>query len=193
MRWMPPSGCYRNGRGVFLAELRSPLGPLVAGATADGVCLLEFGDHSTLTASLAAMRKQLDAPMVPGSSAHLERLQVEVEGYFAGSLRSFSVPLIYPGTAFQRRVWEQLLAIPYGTTCSYAELAAAVGQPGAARAVGSANGQNRIAILIPCHRVVNRNGALGGYAGGLRRKQALLDLERSAAAQPAAALIGAAD
>jgi AraC family transcriptional regulator of adaptative response/methylated-DNA-[protein]-cysteine methyltransferase len=85
---------------------------------------------------------------------------------------------VHPGTDFQQRVWQQLLAIPYGETRSYQALAKAVGQTCAVRAVGRANGMNRIAILIPCHRVVNKNGALGGYGGGLRRKQYLLDLER---------------
>jgi AraC family transcriptional regulator of adaptative response/methylated-DNA-[protein]-cysteine methyltransferase len=97
-------------------------------------------------------------------------------------LRAFSVPLVCPGTAFQRRVWEQLLAIPYGQTRSYEQLAVAVGHPKAVRAVGRANGLNRIAILIPCHRVVNKNGELGGYGGGLRRKQVLLDLEHTGGA-----------
>ena len=91
----------------------------------------------------------------------------------------FSVHLVYPGTAFQRRVWEQLLGIPYGETRSYEEIGATLGEPKASRAVGRANGLNRLAILIPCHRVVNKNGELGGYGGGLRRKQYLLDLERS--------------
>jgi len=116
---------------------------------------------------------------VPGSHKHLELLKVELEGYFAGSLRSFSIPLTYPGTPFQRRVWEQLLAIPYGETRSYQELAIAVGKPKAVRAVGRANGLNRISILIPCHRVINKDSRLGGYGGGLGRKQYLLNLEQA--------------
>lgn len=175
-------GGFRNGACVFLSWLRSPLGPLVAGATPEGVCLLEFTDRRMLDGQFAAVRKLFEAPVVPGSNEHLERLQVELASYFAGSARNFTVPLVYPGTAFQRRVWEQLRAIPYGETRSYEQLAVAVGQPKAVRAVGRANGLNRIAILIPCHRVVNKNGELGGYGGGLRRKQYLLDLERSAGA-----------
>jgi AraC family transcriptional regulator of adaptative response/methylated-DNA-[protein]-cysteine methyltransferase len=175
-------GHQRGGDCVFLSWLRSPLGPLVAGATAEGVCLLEFTDRRMLEAQFAAVRKVFDAPAVPGTNDHLERLQVELADYFAGSLRAFSVPLVCPGTAFQRRVWEQLLAIPYGQTRSYEQLAVAVGHPKAVRAVGRANGLNRIAILIPCHRVVNKNGELGGYGGGLRRKQFLLDLEHTGGA-----------
>ncbi len=177
-----PPGRYRNGKCVCLSWLRSPLGPLVAGATDAGICLLEFTDRRMLEAQFASVRKLFDAPVVPGSNEHLETLQGELAKYFDGSLRSFSVPLTYPGTQFQRRVWEQLLAIPYGETRSYEQIAVAVGEPRAVRAVGRANGLNRIAILIPCHRVVNKNGELGGYGGGLRRKQYLLDLERSAGA-----------
>jgi AraC family transcriptional regulator of adaptative response/methylated-DNA-[protein]-cysteine methyltransferase len=173
-----PGGC-RDRECVFLSWLRSPLGPLVAGATAEGICLLEFTDRRMLEAQFAAVRRLFDAPVVPGSNEYLEMLRGELASYFAGSSRSFSVPLTYPGTPFQRRVWEQLLAIPYGETRSYEELAVAVGQPRAVRAVGRANGLNRISILIPCHRVVNKDGELGGYGGGLRRKQYLLDLERS--------------
>ncbi len=173
-----PRNC-RDRDCVFLSWLRSPLGPLVAGATAAGVCLLEFTDRRMLEAQFATVRKLFDGPIVPGCNAHLELLQEELAAYFAGTLRSFSVPLTYPGTPFQRRVWEALLAIPYGETRSYEALAAAIGEPKAVRAVGRANGLNRIAILIPCHRVVNKNGQLGGYGGGLRRKQYLLDLERA--------------
>jgi AraC family transcriptional regulator of adaptative response/methylated-DNA-[protein]-cysteine methyltransferase len=162
---------------ILLAWLKSPLGPLVAGATAEGVCLLEFSDRRMLETQLAAVRRLFASPAVPGTNDHLRQLEAELAAYFAGTLRAFSVPLAYPGTAFQRRVWEELLRIPYGQTRSYEALAAAVGLPGGQRAVGRANGQNRIAIVIPCHRVVRKDGHLGGYGGGLRRKQFLLDLE----------------
>lgn len=172
-------GQSRGRNCVLLSWVRSPLGPLVAGATTDGVCLLEFSDRRMLEAQFATIRKRFAAPGVPGSNSHLETLRSELERYFAGTLREFSVPLVYPGTAFQRRVWEQLLTIPYGRTRSYQELAAAIGDPKAVRAVGRANGMNRVAIVIPCHRVINKSGDLGGYGGGLRRKQFLLDLERA--------------
>jgi AraC family transcriptional regulator, regulatory protein of adaptative response / methylated-DNA-[protein]-cysteine methyltransferase len=174
-------GRYRGGSSVVLSWLRSPLGPLVAGATAEGVCLLEFTDRRMLEAEFGALRKQFHAPVLPGTNEHLEKLRAELTSYFAGSTRSFSVPLVYPGTAFQRKVWEQLLAIPYGETRSYEQLAVAIGSPKAMRAVGHANGLNRIAIVIPCHRVINKSGGLGGYGGGLRRKQFLLDLEHATA------------
>jgi AraC family transcriptional regulator of adaptative response/methylated-DNA-[protein]-cysteine methyltransferase len=173
-------GSYRNGEAVFLSWLRSPLGPLVAGATREGICLLEFSDRRMLETELASLKKLFAAPVVPGVHPHLDRLQVELGDYFSGAARSFSVPLVSPGTPFQQRVWQQLLAIPYGETRSYQQVAAAIGAPKAVRAVGHANGLNRIAILIPCHRVLNKDGRLGGYGGGLRRKQFLLDLERRA-------------
>jgi AraC family transcriptional regulator of adaptative response/methylated-DNA-[protein]-cysteine methyltransferase len=116
---------------------------------------------------------------VPGSSPLLDQLRRELEEYFAGRRREFAVDLTAPGTPFEERVWEALRTIPYGETWSYERLAQAVGSPGASRAVGSANGRNRIAILIPCHRVVNKDGRLGGYGGGLWRKEALLHLERT--------------
>lgn len=166
---------------VLLAWILTPLGPMIAGATDEGICLLEFSDRRMLEAQFKTLRRLFDGPVVMGTNPHLERLQAELAGYFARTLREFSVPLVFPGTAFQRRVWEHLLKVPYGQTRSYQELAAAVGDPAAVRAVGRANGMNRIAILIPCHRIVNKNGDLGGYGGGLRRKQYLLDLELSAA------------
>ena len=110
--------------------------------------------------------------------ARNSELPAELADYFAGARTTFDVPIVYPGTAFQQAVWEQLLRIPYGETRSYEDIAVAVGRPSAQRAVGMANGKNRIAIVIPCHRVVNKGGRLGGYGGGLWRKQFLLDLER---------------
>jgi AraC family transcriptional regulator of adaptative response/methylated-DNA-[protein]-cysteine methyltransferase len=168
-----------SGDPVYLAWLRSPLGPLVAGATSEGVCLLEFSDRRMLETQLASVRSRFPGPVVPGSNSHLSLLERELAAYFEGALRRFTVPLRFPGSPFQVRVWEQLLAIPYGETRSYEQIALALGDAGAVRAVGRANGQNRIAIVIPCHRVINKGGGLGGYGGGLRRKEFLLALERS--------------
>ena len=173
-----PPGESRDKNCVLLSWLPSPLGPLVAGATDEGICLLEFTDRRMLEAQFATVRRLLGVPVVPGSHGHLETLQDELARYFAGTLRTFTVPLVFPGSLFQRQVWEQLLRVPYGETRSYQDLAAAVGNAAAVRAAGRANGMNRIAILIPCHRIVNKSGALGGYGGGLRRKQYLLELER---------------
>lgn len=170
----------KNCDCVFLQWIPTPLGPLITGATDKGVCLVEFGDRRRLNAQFAVMRKRFDLPLVPGSHRHLAVLRKELNLYFERKLQEFSVPLVYPGTPFQTQVWKALLAIPYGQTRSYEQLAIAVGQPRAVRAVGRTNGLNRIAIIIPCHRVVNKNGESGGYGGGLRRKQFLLELERGA-------------
>jgi AraC family transcriptional regulator of adaptative response/methylated-DNA-[protein]-cysteine methyltransferase len=171
---------------LSVARLESPLGPLVAGATAEGVCLLEFSDGRRHERQLETVARRFGAAVVPGSSPHLDQLRLELQEYFAGRRRAFTVPLQAPGTAFEEQVWAELLRIPYGETRSYEDLALTLGRPRAPRAVGTANGRNRIAIVIPCHRVVNKDGKLGGYGGGLWRKQALLDLERGG--QPLLAL-----
>jgi AraC family transcriptional regulator of adaptative response/methylated-DNA-[protein]-cysteine methyltransferase len=118
-------------------------------------------------------------PTDTGSHPLLDQLRAELDEYFAGRRREFSVPLVYPGTPFQVKVWSALRAIPFGATISYEELASRVGSPGSQRAAGHANGQNPLAIIIPCHRVINKGGKLGGYGGGLWRKRILLDLEQS--------------
>lgn len=164
---------------VITALLPSPLGTLIAGATADGVCLLEFTDRRMLEHQLKVVRSRFRAAVVPGNNAHLDSLRDELAAYFAGTLKDFTVPLVSPGTPFEQRVWSALRAIPYGGTASYEEIALAIGESAAAaRAVGRANGMNRIAIVIPCHRVITKQGTLGGYGGGVWRKQRLLELER---------------
>jgi len=172
-------GDARNRNCVMLGWMQSPLGPLIAGATRDGVCLLEFTDRRMLVKQLETLRKRFGEAALVGQNEHLARLEQELARYFAGSLQTFTVPLVFPGTPFQQRVWQQLLQVPYGETRSYYDLARSIGAPNAVRAVGRANGLNRIAILIPCHRIVEKNGNLGGYGGGLRRKQFLLNLEQS--------------
>ena len=163
---------------IMVAWMESPLGPLVAGATDEHLVLLEFTDRRMLETQVKSLRKYFDRPIVPGENAILKTLREELKRYFAGELKKFTVPLAFPGSQFQREVWKGLLNIPYGTTLSYEALADRVHAPGAQRAVGHTNGLNRIAIVIPCHRVVNKNGNLGGYGGGLWRKKALLELER---------------
>lgn len=117
-------------------------------------------------------------PAPPGSDAILDKARRQLDQYFAGRLRVFELPLAPKGTPFQQRVWQALLAIPYGATRSYGQQAVAIGSPQASRAVGLANGRNPISIIIPCHRVIGSKGALTGYGGGMERKQLLLDLER---------------
>jgi AraC family transcriptional regulator of adaptative response/methylated-DNA-[protein]-cysteine methyltransferase len=173
-----PPGRSRTADCLVAGWVESPLGPLIVAAKDDGVCLLEFTDRRMLETQFATLRKRFACAIVPGNHKHLEMLKDELARYFARTLKVFTVPLFYPGSPFQQAVWEQLLRIPYGETRSYEGVACEIGSPSAQRAVGRANGQNRIAILIPCHRVVNKDGQLGGYGGGLWRKQFLLDLER---------------
>ena len=173
-----PPGQVRDSDCIRLTWLDTPLGAMVAGATSHGICLLEFTERRMLEAQFTTLRSRFNLPMVPGESGHLEQLQAELAGYFSGERREFTLPLEYPGTEFERRVWDELRRIPYGETRCYEDLAYSLERDGASRAVGRANGMNRIAILIPCHRVVNKDGQLGGYGGGLWRKRALLELER---------------
>ncbi len=169
--------CRPLGDGlVVAATLDTPLGPMLGAATDAGICLLEFADRRMLPTQLAIIERRLGR-IVPGRHAHLERLADQLDVYFGGRLQHFSVPLSSPGSTFEVAVWEELRAIPVGETRSYDSLAVRLGRPGAARAVGRANGMNRIAIVIPCHRVIGADGSLTGYGGGLWRKHRLLELE----------------
>ena len=179
----PPAQANR-GACIRMAWIETPLGPMLAGATDAGICLLEFTDRRMLETQFDVLRKRFALPVIPGETASVEQLKAELAEYFAGERREFAVPFTFPGTDFEQRVWNQLLKIPYGETRSYQELARTLGQAGASRAVGTANGKNRIAILIPCHRVVNHNGELGGYGGGLWRKRLLLELEQRSVQAP---------
>jgi AraC family transcriptional regulator, regulatory protein of adaptative response / methylated-DNA-[protein]-cysteine methyltransferase len=172
-----PPGSSRNSDCVTISWIESPLGPLVVGATDAGVCLLEFSDRRMLETQFETLRKRFGA-ILPGNHPLLDQLRIELKEYFEGQRKRFEVPLVFPGSPFQVKVWSALQEIGYGETRSYEQLAWAVGVPNACRAVGHANGQNRIAIVIPCHRVVNKGGKLGGYGGGLWRKQLLLNLEQ---------------
>ena len=166
---------------IVTTRVETPLGPMVAAATEEGVCMLEYADRRALSRQTDVLRRRLKSVIVPGNNAHLVRLAAELTEYFDGKRRTFSVPLVYPGTAFQQKTWEELRRIPYGSTTSYSRLARTIGHPGSQRAVGRANGDNRIAIVIPCHRVVKDDGTLCGYGGGVWRKQHLLDLEQAGA------------
>lgn len=175
----PPGESRNGGERIVIQMIDSPLGPLLIGATDEGVCLLEFTDRRMLETNLATIRKRFHCPVVPGTHRWLKQLQTELKGYFDGTLREFATPLAPKGTEFQEQVWARLRQIPFGKTIAYDELARCVGRPTAQRAVALANGQNRIAILIPCHRVIGKDGSLTGYGGGLWRKRLLLELERT--------------
>ena len=170
---------------VVLARIETPLGPMAGAAVDAGVCLLEYTDPQRLETQMAGLRKRFAPTIVEGDHPHLADLQKQVAAYFAGTLKQFTLPLVAPGTPFEERVWDALRKIPYGQTRSYLDIARDLGSPDGQRAVGRANGLNRIAIVIPCHRVVNHGGGgLGGYGGGLWRKERLLDLERGPGQRP---------
>jgi len=162
---------------VTVARVPTPLGPMLAGATADALVLLEFVDRRMLETQLRRLRRRLGCVFVPGGGPVLERVEHELDAYFRGGLRAFDIPVALPGTPFQRDVWTALRSIPWGETRSYQELAEEIGRPGAHRAVGRANGDNRIAIMVPCHRIVGADGSLTGYGGGVWRKRRLLEIE----------------
>lgn len=176
-----PPAKARASAVVHLTRIPTPLGPMLAGSTEEALCLLEFADRRMLETQLKRVAQQLSAILVPGETPVTARVADELGAYFAGNLRAFSIPLEPAGTPFQQEVWAELRTIPYGETRSYGEQARRIGKPDSVRAVARANGDNRIAIIIPCHRVIGADGKLTGYGGGLWRKQRLLELERGQA------------
>lgn len=164
------------GSTVRLRRVDTEVGPLLIGATNEAVVLCDFAERPMIGAQLAAVRRRI-GPTRLGDAPLLDRAERQLVEFLAGDRRGFDLPLDAPGSAFQERVWSELRAIPYGTTISYRQLAARVDAPAASRAVGRANGSNRLALIIPCHRVVAANGGLGGYGGGLPAKEWLLALE----------------
>ncbi|HTL16161.1 MAG TPA: methylated-DNA--[protein]-cysteine S-methyltransferase [Patescibacteria group bacterium] len=174
-----PGRSRKTGERVVVTMLESPLGPMLAGANDQGIVLLEYTDRRMLEHNLKSMRRRFDCGVVPGRHPLLEQLGEELKQYFSGRLKQFQVPLASRGTEFQNRVWDELRRIPYAETISYDELARRIGQPTAQRAVARANGMNHVCILIPCHRVIGKDGSLTGYGGGLWRKRLLLELEKT--------------
>jgi AraC family transcriptional regulator of adaptative response/methylated-DNA-[protein]-cysteine methyltransferase len=151
---------------------------MFACATDIGVCLMDFTNRKILEEEFKDLCNRLNAVILPGTNKHLELVQKQVAEYFAGARKTFSVPLHTPSTEFRESVWAGLQNIPYGKTRSYKQQAEAIGNPKAVRAVAAANGQNRVNIMIPCHRVIGADGSLTGYGSGLHRKKWLLDHEK---------------
>ena len=175
-----------SGAAQATAVLDTPLGPMEACATDEGICRLEFADSGASGGAAdrgseagcdGGAREHTVADPPGAATRHLSALRTQLREYFAGRRRDFDLPLVLAGTGFQERVWRKLVGIPFGETISYEELARRAGSPGASRAAGQANGRNPIAIVVPCHRVVRASGEAGGYAGGPDRKLRLLDLE----------------
>ncbi len=162
---------------ILYMNLKSPVGDMIAGATEKGVCFLEWHSRGGVDRIKSRIEKRYQLPLKEEKNKHLSILEGELQSYFGKKLKTFSVSLDIKGTKFEELIWSKLLGIPFGTTKSYGQIAELAGNKSASRAVGRANGSNYISILIPCHRVIEANGNLRGYGGGLDRKQFLLELE----------------
>ena len=169
----------KNKNVILINRLTTPLGPMFVCATDNGICLLEFVDRRMLETEFKDLQKLLNANIISGENEHIEQVKKEIDEYFSGTRKIFDVNLETPGTDFQNRVWKNLQEIEYGTTTTYQEQAQKINNPRAVRAVASANGYNRIAIVIPCHRVIGKDGKMTGYGGGIERKKWLIAHERN--------------
>ncbi|WKW43270.1 bifunctional transcriptional activator/DNA repair enzyme AdaA [Kosakonia cowanii] len=162
---------------IMIHRFTTPLGPMFVCATARGVCLLEFVDRRMLETEFSDLQRLLNARILAGENEHTRQAEKEISDYFAGHRRHFDMALDLPGSAFQRLVWQGLQDVPYGQTTHYQCLAERIAKPLAVRAVAAANGANRVAIVIPCHRIIGKNGTMTGYGGGIARKKWLIEHE----------------
>lgn len=161
------------------AWIDTKLGPMIAIANDNALYLLEFVDRRGLEREVERLRIKTNSAIIPGTTPPIESIEQELKLYFDGKLKQFKTPIYLLGSPFQKRVWEELARIPYGETRSYTDMAKAIGNPAAIRAAATANGANSLALVIPCHRVINSNGELGGYAGGLVRKKWIIEHEKA--------------
>lgn len=175
-----PSSHSRNRLAIKVQQVASPLGPIMVAGTEDAVYLVEFWDRRMLETQFTVLEKRIGAVFFPGETSATRSMARELEAYFEGKLDVFKTPIQSPGTDHQRQVWENLLSVPLGQTWTYQQLATFTGKPKAVRSVARAVGENRFAIVIPCHRIVGADGNLTGYGGGLWRKRYLLEHERNA-------------
>ena len=163
---------------LYIDWISTPLGPMLAICDDDYLYMLEFTVRKNMERGFTKLRKAYGRAVVPGRTPITDQIEIELQSYFKGNLRVFKTPLAPTGTEFQNQVWAALQDIPYGTTCAYSDLAIAVGNEKAVRAVASSNANNGLALIIPCHRVIAKGGGLGGYAGGVDKKQWLLNHEQ---------------
>ena len=172
-------GKAHKGDCLRVALIETPLGPMLAATNNQGICHLDFADRRGLETTYNQLQKKFSLPVLPGDNPFLTQLRQQLQDYFQGKRKTFTVPLSPKGTKFQQRVWQELQNIPYGKTVSYQTIAKQLHAPAAIRAVARANALNRICLLIPCHRVIAKNGNLSGYDGGIWRKHLLLEIERT--------------
>ena len=168
---------------LLIHRFTTPIGPMFVCASERGVCLLEFVDRRMLETEFSDLQRLLNARIIAGQNEHIRQAENEIAEYFAGKRLRFTLALDTPGSEFQRRVWQALAEIPCGESTHYQALAETLNKPTAARAVAAANGANRIAIVIPCHRVIGKDGSMTGYGGGVARKRWLLEHEKKIVAR----------
>ena len=175
---MDTSMCNNTLVMTCFASPISDFAELIVVASDKGICLVEYRNTGRVERQLALLKKYHQAAIMIGNSPFFALLHQQLIAYFAGTLTRFSIPLDIRGTPFQMQAWDALLTIPYGETRSYQQQAEAINNPKAVRAVANANRNNRVSILIPCHRVIGKNGTMTGYGGGIWRKEYLLALEK---------------
>jgi len=163
---------------MLIAKIETQLGDMIAGSVDEGICMCKFSDRNNFESEFNNFNRYLQQEISEGENDHIKNLRFQMDEYFAGIRKTFDIPLVTFGTEFQKRVWNELLNIPYGSTISYRQQAVALKNPLSVRAVANANGMNKIAVIIPCHRVIGSNGSLTGYADGLHRKKWLLEHEK---------------
>lgn len=168
---------------LLIHRFTTPIGPMFVCASERGVCLLEFVDRRMLETEFSDLQRLLNARIIAGQNEHIRQAENEIAEYFAGKRLRFTLALDTPGSEFQRRVWQALAEIPCGESTHYQAVAETLNKPTAARAVAAANGANRIAIVIPCHRVIGKDGSMTGYGGGVARKRWLLEHEKKIVAR----------
>jgi O-6-methylguanine DNA methyltransferase len=164
---------------IHTTTVTTPLGEMFAASTSKGICMLSFYDKFHIDAQLKNLKERFNAQIIASNNDFFLQLQQELDEYFQGIRSCFTLPLQLLGTSFQVQCWKVLLSIEYGKTISYKEEAQKINNAKAYRAVANANAQNMIEILVPCHRVIQENGKLGGYSSGIERKEFLLKLEQS--------------
>lgn len=174
---LKPSNSHKQDV-LHSATIDTPLGPMIAIANNVELYLLEFVDRQGLERKIEQFKNKTKSVIVPNHNPIIGSIKSELESYFAGELQKFKTPILMLGSSFQQRVWLELQKIPFGKTIAYANLAQAINQPTACRAVAQANGANQLSLIIPCHRVISADGTLGGYGNGITRKAWLLNHEK---------------
>ena len=168
---------YPKGMRMTTDQITTPLGKMIVGVTDAGLCLLEFFSEERVTHQIRKLNNYLEIKQICGTHEIIDTVKKQLEEYFLGKRKYFDVPLVIPGSIFQQKVWQSLMQISYGITQSYKQQANNIGNVKAVRAVAKANGENRISIILPCHRIIGSNGGAVGYAGGMDRKQWLIKHE----------------